>query len=326
MFIIHPHFHRRHTGVTSHVESVAMAQRAFANAWIVGPRFLPQTLRMGIGKACLHLLREGGIWHAHRNLEMLFGLCLRFCSRLFGKKPLKLVYTQHGFSSPSAFTRFLAKSAQVCVVLNEVSSQYFSFQTYLLPHGIDLKRYAPPSNRQQSWDALGLGGSYGLGVIGRVRPSKGQGDFAKAMESLWHQYPEWQGVLVGLVKTKYSQWAKQLEQSAHGKLVLLGEKREVLPFYEGMSVVVNPSHGESFSLVVLEAMAVGCCVIVAKWPHVPRLIEYGKTGFWFEIGDIEGLRRILKNLLQNPELVGSGDSSFFLFYLYFSHFYLFFSN
>ena len=240
MLIVHPHFHHRRTGVTTHVESVAMAQRAFAKVWVVGSRFLPPTLRLGLGKACRRLLREGGIWHAHRNLEMLFGLCLRCFSYLFGKKPLILVFTQHGFSAPSTWTRFLAKRAQVCVVLNEMSSQYFRFPTRLVPHGIDLKRYAPPLNRQRSWDALGLGGAYGLGIIGRVRPSKGQGDFAKAMESLWDQYPKWQGVLVGLVKKKHSLWAKELEENAQGKLILLGDKREVLPFYEGMSVVVNP--------------------------------------------------------------------------------------
>ncbi|MCL2314991.1 MAG: glycosyltransferase family 4 protein [Proteobacteria bacterium] len=313
MLIVHPHFHHHHTGVSGHTLSVAAAQRAFAETWVVGPRFLPPTLRMGLLKACRRLLREGGIWHAHRNLEMLFGLCLRALSRLLGKKNLALAYTRHGFSPPSAWTRFLAKRAQLCVVLNEASASHFLFATHLVPHGIDLTRHAPPQNRQQSWTALGLGGRYGLGVVGRVRPSKGQGDFAKAMQPLWARYPEWQGLLLGLVKAEHTPWAKQLEESAHGKLPLLGEKPDVCPYYKGLSIVVHPSHGESFGLVVLEAMAAGCCVVVAKWPHIPKLIVQGKTGFWFEIGDVEGLRRILEELLQNPgrvEEVGCAAAAF----------------
>jgi mannosyltransferase len=133
------------------------------------------------------------------------------------------------------------------------------------------------------------------------------------MEPLWAKHPKWQGLLAGLIKPEYASWARQLEKSAQGRLVLLGEKPDVCPFYEGLSIVVNPSHGESFSLVVLEAMASGCCVVVSKWPHIPKLIEQGKTGFWFEVGDVEGLRRILEALLQNPghaEEIGHAAAAF----------------
>ena len=313
MLVIHPHFHRRRSGITGHIESVTLAQRALGEAWVAGPSFLPAVLRMGLWKACRRLLREGGVWHAHRNLEMLFGLFLRCLSRMLGRKPLKLVYTRHGFAAPSAWTRFLARRAQACVVLNEESARHFRFPTHCIPHGIDLQRFAPPPNRRECWAALGQGGEYGLGAIGRVRPSKGQGDLAEAMAPLWEKHPQWQGLLVGLIKPEHREWAKQLERSAQGKLKLLGEKSEVCAFYKGLSVVVHPSHGECFSLVVLEAMASGCCVVVAKWPYIPRLIEQGKTGFWFEVGDVEGLRKTLEGLLQNPgriEEVGRAAAAF----------------
>jgi len=133
------------------------------------------------------------------------------------------------------------------------------------------------------------------------------------MQPLWARFPEWRGVLVGLVKPEYALWAKRLEQSAGGKLALLGEKADIGPFYAGLSLVVHPSHGECFSLVVLEAMASGCCLVVAKWPYIPQLIEQGKTGFWYEVGDTEGLGRILEVLLQNPgrvEEVGRAAAAF----------------
>ena len=43
------------------------------------------------------------------------------------------------------------------------------------------------------------GGERGLGVVGRIRPEKGQGDLAEAWRSLAPRFPAWRAVLVGRV-------------------------------------------------------------------------------------------------------------------------------
>src|SRR6185503_7560053 len=53
----------------------------------------------------------------------------------------------------------------------------------------------------------------------------------------------------------------------------LGEVEDAPSLYRGLTILVQPSRQESFSLVLLEAMASGCCVVAAALPHYPGLIE-----------------------------------------------------
>jgi mannosyltransferase len=146
-----------------------------------------------------------------------------------------------------------------------------------------------------------VGGRYGVGVVGRVRPNKGQGDFVEAIRPLLRDFPEWKPVLVGLAKGKDVAWAEKLRDSTEGQLVLAGEHKNVVPWYQGMSILVHPSYGEAFSMVLVEAMASGCCPVVTRLPHVPAVIEHGRTGFMYEPGDVPALRELLTMLFREPE-------------------------
>lgn len=56
-------------------------------------------------------------------------------------------------------------------------------------------------------------------------------------------------------------------------------------------------------MVLIEAMATGCCVVATRIAAVPEVIDDGRTGFLFDPGDVEGLRKILEKLMHDPELV-----------------------
>jgi mannosyltransferase len=114
-------------------------------------------------------------------------------------------------------------------------------------------------------------------------------------------YPEWRPALIGLVRGGDAPWAESLRVKMAGALALPGEQRQVLPWYQGLSIVVQPSRSEGFSLVLLEALAAGCCVVAAKLPHYPGLIEEGRTGFFYPPGDVAALRQTLEPLLREPE-------------------------
>jgi mannosyltransferase len=145
-----------------------------------------------------------------------------------------------------------------------------------------------------------VGGKYGVGVIGRVRPKKGQGDFAEAIGPLLKDLPDWKPVLVGAARGRHQARAQTLVEKSGGALHLAGEHRDAVPWFQGLTVLVNASHGESFGLTILEGMAAGCCVIASKLQHVPELIDHGRTGFLFEPRDVAGLRALLKELLFDP--------------------------
>ncbi len=284
MLVVHPHFHHRHTGVTTHTAAIIPALSPHAEVRWTG-RLLPEALqRTRIADVWERAKTEPVIWHAHRNNELLLGLALR----LFRPK-LKVVFTRHGSYPPSAFTKAIARKADRLITLNEENAGWMQAASTVVPHGVELARFRPPVDRAAAWKALGLGGAYGVGVVGRIRENKGQQDFASAIGPLLTAHRDWRAVLVG---------RGALEEK--GELILPGEQADIVPWYQGLSVLVNPSHGESFGLTLIEGMAAGCCVVSTRLFHTPGLIEHGRTGFLYAPRDVKGLREILQLLMKEP--------------------------
>ncbi|WP_257461754.1 glycosyltransferase family 4 protein [Archangium lipolyticum] len=296
--VVHPHFHRRRTGVTAHTELIVPELARLMETRALGRHLAADVPRIAWGELWRRIRREPVVWHAHRNNELLVGLLLRLLGR-----EVRLVYTRHSGSAPSGFTRFIARFAEQLVTLNAQSAESMGMPSRTIGHGVDLGRFVPPEDRTEAWRKLGLGGRYGVGVVGRVRPMKGQGDFVEALHPLLGGYPEWKPVLVGLVKEEDRAWAEKLRESTGGELVLAGEHRDVVPWYQGLSILVHPSYSEGFSMVLVEAMACGCCPVVTRLPHVPAVIEHGRTGFMYEPGDVAALRELLMQLMREPERV-----------------------
>lgn len=294
--VVHPHFHRRYTGITRHVENVVPELARELEARAIGSHLGPSLPRIRWSELLGRLWREPVVWHAHRNNEMLVGMLLRLLGR-----QVKLVFTRHTSKAPSAFTRWLAQSADALVALTSEVEEAMAMPSSIVSHGVDLGRFQPPADRAEAWRRLGLGGRYGVGVVGRIRKEKGQGDFIEAIRPLLPTHPQWRAVLVGLAKGADQQWVESLTQGLGDGLVLPGEQSEIQPWYQGLSILVHPSYLEGYSLVHVEAMASGCCVVASRLKYLDTLIEHGRTGYFFEPGDVKGLQELLDMLMREPE-------------------------
>ncbi len=286
--IVHPHFHRRRTGITRHVEEIVRALGPGAVA--VGHALSPQTPQQSLSETYRRISQSSGgvIWHAHRLNELFAGLIFRF---IFGAR-LKVVFTRHAATKPSWWTRFWLTRADAVIALTEDSKKTLGLAAaHVIGHGVDFNVFTP-----------GTAPRSGAGVIGRVRPSKGQRDLVEAAAPLFEKYPGFNVKIIGLVESSEREWAASLERSSRGGLTFTGEQRDIAPWYRALSIVVQPSHSEGFGLVLLEAMASGCCVIATRLPHVPDIIEHGRTGLLYEPGDITSLRALLNKALENEKL------------------------
>jgi mannosyltransferase len=294
--VIHPHFHRRYTGVTRHVELVVPELAKHWETQAIGSCLGEHIPHIRWGELLERARREPVIWHAHRNNELLVGFLLKLLGR-----EVKLVFTRHTSKEPSGFTRLIARGADALVALTRQIEEVIGLPSTIVSHGIDLTRFRPPENRAEAWKKLGQGGRYGVGVIGRIRKEKGQGDFIEALRPLLSQAPEWQAVLVGLAKGPDREWVDGLREGLGERLKLAGEQSVIEPWYQGLSILVHPSYFEGYSMVHVEAMASGCCVVASKLPYLDTLIEHGRTGFFFEPGDVKGMRELLDMLMREPE-------------------------
>jgi mannosyltransferase len=287
--VVQLHFHGRRTGVTRHVEDLARGLPAEVAGWGLSPSL--STLGFG---GLWRRVRQGPVLlHAHRNLELLVALLLR----TIGFR-VRVVFTRHSAGRPSWWTRWLAGRADARVVLTRTASREFGLPAEVIAHGVDVRAFAPPGNRCAAWSVLGFGGRRGVGTMGRIRPSKGQEDLAAAFSSLAPGNPQWRAVVSGRVAPADRGYARKLEELG---VIHLDEVEDVAAIYRGLTVFVQPSRRESFSLVLLEAMATGCCVVAAHQPHYPEFIDHGRTGFLYRAGDIAALRALLASLFTDPE-------------------------
>ena len=71
--------------------------------------------------------------------------------------------------------------------------------------------------------------------------------------------------------------------------------------YDGADVFVLPSHSENFGVVVGEAMARGCPVVVTEGVQSSEHVRVGRAGEVVPF-DVEALAMALDRLLAQPEL------------------------
>lgn len=88
-----------------------------------------------------------------------------------------------------------------------------------------------------------------------------------------------------------------------GSLGLVPFQAEMAQAYRGMDVVVQPSERpEPFGRVIVEAMASGKPVVVARAGGAVELFEEGETGFGFVPGDPSDCARALRPLVEDAAL------------------------
>lgn len=84
--------------------------------------------------------------------------------------------------------------------------------------------------------------------------------------------------------------------------ILPGAQRNVLPYLRAMDIYVMPSHTETTSLAVLEAMSCELPVVSSPVGFIRQYIVDGENGFFFKTKDSYDLARRLQQLVDDPAL------------------------
>lgn len=133
--------------------------------------------------------------------------------------------------------------------------------------------------------------------VGRLSPEKGIETLFAAMDVVRHQVAGAQLLIVGAGDKSYA--ASLRQQSADLRLsrtvAFLGgiATARLPPMYRSASVTVVPSLMEAFGRVAIEAMAVGCPVVVSDVGGLGPLVRHGETGLKVAAGDRDELAAAL---------------------------------
>lgn len=198
-------------------------------------------------------------------------------------------------------SRQLSQSTDSVVAVSKGVAQVLSKQNLhapiqAIPNGIDTAQFGG-SNLLPIIDR-----AKDLIMVGRYAKSKDHITLIKALYLLQQKGIIPNLTLVGSGRKRYFNDVQDLVKryKLQAQVEFIAYSREVDKLLLQHKVFVMSSRFEGLNLAVLEAMASGCVVIGSRAVGVEELIEDGKDGLLFAIGDAESLADRLCKVLSNP--------------------------
>jgi glycosyltransferase involved in cell wall biosynthesis len=145
-----------------------------------------------------------------------------------------------------------------------------------------------------------------VGMLARLEPAKGVERFIEAGLQVLAAHPEpARFVVAGPTMPGQEPWLAGLQEriaaaGAAGAFLFPGGQEEVPPFLKALDLFVLPSRGETFGLVLVEAMLAGCPVIAFSGPGPDYILAGGDYGTLLPEGKEGVLAAALLALLGDP--------------------------
>lgn len=170
--------------------------------------------------------------------------------------------------------------------------------------GVDLARFSPaPLPRYPPFVFL---------MVGRLLRDKGVVEYVEAARIVRKRYPEACFRLLGgldvnptaITKAQLDDWCEE------GAIEYLGTASDVRPHLHAAHVCVLPSYGEGLPRAVIEAMAVGRCILTTDVPGCRETVVPKINGLLVPARDSAALANAAIRILASPDLLAAmGDSS-----------------
>lgn len=229
-----------------------------------------------------------------------------------------IVATWHSSMDRSKMILSLAKLAQT--VMEKISARiavseaarttlvhHVGGDAVVIPNGVDVSAFQG-AQPQAGWPGTGKS----LVFLGRVdEPRKGLEVLINAYPLLRAQFPEVRLLIAG--PGDADELFEKLSAEDRASITTLGmisgdSKPSVLA--SGSIYVAPNTGGESFGIVLLEAMASGTPVVASDLEAFQRVLDYGRAGVTFRNEDSEDLARVVGDLLaddfKRAELASNG--------------------
>ncbi|MEQ9260954.1 MAG: glycosyltransferase family 4 protein [Roseovarius sp.] len=241
------------------------------------------------------------IWHVRRNTEMRAALWARDVLRL----PVKIVFTSAAIRRHSAFPRWLISRMDAVIATTEEAARFVPHVRAVVPHGVDVARFAPAEDRESAWRDTGFPGTRGIATIGRIRPEKGTDRFVGAMLDLLPHHPDVTALVIGRAAKSDQAFLQTLKSriaaaGLAGRVLFPGEipPDELPALMRTLSAVVQLPRYEGYGMAPLEGMASGVPFVATDQGYYRAFSGQGTCG---TITSETGAADALHGLLSNPE-------------------------
>lgn len=205
--------------------------------------------------------------------------------------------------------RILARSAaRVLANSQAVAAQLPCPEKITVIHnGIEVERYDPLLDGEPFRRRWGIPpGAPLVGMVGRLRPWKGQDRFLRAMAAVAQAMPGAHFAVVGganfAVADNYPQDLKHLAAGLGlgEQVVFTGHLEDVRPALAALDLYVHPGEPEPFGLTIIEAMAMRKPVVGLAHGALPEIVPHEEAGLLVPPRDEGALARAVSALLADP--------------------------
>lgn len=169
----------------------------------------------------------------------------------------------------------------------------------VIPNGVYTQAFAD-AQPLEKWQATA--DSPVIVFLGRLdEPRKGLGIFADAIEPVLKEFPQARFLIAGRGE---GEAIEPLHRRFPQNVEILGgitdaEKQSLL---KGATIYVAPQlGGESFGIVLVEAMAAGTTVVASDIAAFSAVLDDGEAGVLFRTGDSDSLAQVLLRQVGDPE-------------------------
>jgi phosphatidylinositol alpha-mannosyltransferase len=175
---------------------------------------------------------------------------------------------------------------------------HFDTDAVVIPNGIESSQYA------SAQPTIHWRNPHTLGFIGRFEePRKGLQILLDALPIIARFIPDVRLLIAG--PGDGDELIKKLDIGLRNRIVFLGflTEQEKASFLKSITVYVAPNTGgESFGIILTEALSAGTPVVASDIPAFQAVLEKGDAGLLFKNGDSPDLAKVLIGLLRDEQL------------------------
>lgn len=161
------------------------------------------------------------------------------------------------------YTKSIFKYIDVMTAVSPTATNYVSSLTdrniEIIPNGIDLKKYKNNNNLSTRKKTIFY--------IGRIEKRKGLKYLLSAFQLLYSQDPEFE-LVIGGTGPELEKLKMQVERDGLKNVKFLDyyvPEKDKIKYLNQSAIYCTPAiHGESFGIVLLEAMATGCVIVAGN--------------------------------------------------------------
>lgn len=135
--------------------------------------------------------------------------------------------------------------------------------------------------------------------VGRIMPSKGINEYLECAKIISKKYPNVYFRIYGdFDSDEYRPIIENLQNN--GIIEYMGVKLDMKPAIEVANAAIHPSYYEGMTNVVLEHSAMGRPCIGSNIYGVKEGIENGKTGYVFDVGNVDSMVDAVEKFIELP--------------------------